>query len=108
MLEPVVNLGSSFINPKFCDVNIQLSKASLDNVAATPATAAPPPTNKYPKVPFLVTVLIDDLWIRKTPNGANVKFIPKNTYTIVEVKDGCWGKLKSGAGWICLDYTKKV
>ena len=57
-------------------------------------------TNTYPKVPFLVTVLIDDLWIRKEPNGANVKFIPKNTYTITEVKDGCWGKLKSGAGWI--------
>ena len=57
-------------------------------------------TSAYPKVPFLVTVLIDDLWIRKEPNGANVKFIPKNTYTITEVKDGCWGKLKSGAGWI--------
>lgn len=31
----------------------------------------------------------------------------KNTYTITEEKDG-FGKLKSGAGWICLDYTKKV
>ena len=30
----------------------------------------------------------------------------KGTYTIVEVK-GRFGKLKSGAGWICLDYTKK-
>ena len=27
-------------------------------------------------------------------------------YTIVETKDN-WGKLKSGAGWICLDYTIK-
>ena len=39
MLEPVVNLGSSFINPKFCDVNIQLSKASFESVPATLATA---------------------------------------------------------------------
>lgn len=31
----------------------------------------------------------------------------KGTYTIVETK-GNWGRLKSGAGWICLDYTKKV
>lgn len=28
-------------------------------------------------------------------------------YTIVETKNN-WGKLKSGAGWICLDYTKRV
>ena len=26
---------------------------------------------------------------------------------IVDEKDG-WGKLKSGIGWICLKYTKKV
>lgn len=31
----------------------------------------------------------------------------KNTYTITEEKNG-FGKLKSGAGWICLKYTKKV
>lgn len=31
----------------------------------------------------------------------------KGTYTIVEEKS-CWGKLKSGAGWINLSYTKRV
>ena len=31
----------------------------------------------------------------------------KNKYTIVEEKDG-WGRLKSGAGWISLSYTKKA
>jgi len=31
----------------------------------------------------------------------------KGTYTIVEIS-GKWGKLKSGAGWIHLNYTKKV
>ena len=30
----------------------------------------------------------------------------KGTYTIIETQ-GNWGKLKSGAGWICLDYTNK-
>ena len=38
----------------------------------------------------------------------NPKFYyPKGVYTIVEEKDG-WGKLKSGIGWISLNYTKKV
>lgn len=31
----------------------------------------------------------------------------KGTYTIVETENG-FGKLKSGAGWISLEYTKKV
>lgn len=31
----------------------------------------------------------------------------KKKYTIVAVKNG-WGRLKSGAGWISLAYTKKV
>lgn len=45
--------------------------------------------------------------------GAGVKYkvnttVKKNeVYTIVEEKNG-WGKLKSGAGWISLAYTKKV
>lgn len=30
-----------------------------------------------------------------------------DVYTIVEVQDN-WGRLKSGAGWICLDYTERV
>ena len=45
--------------------------------------------------------------------GAGVKYKVRTTvkkgevYTIVETK-GNWGKLKSGAGWISLTYTKKV
>ena len=31
----------------------------------------------------------------------------RQVYTIVEQK-GNWGRLKSGAGWISLSYTKKV
>lgn len=50
--------------------------------------------------------------IRATPktNGKEVGTIKeKGKYTIVEVK-GKYGKLKSGAGWICLrdDYVKKA
>ena len=59
--------------------------------------------------PFLVKVSITDLNIRKGA-GTNYKskgYIKPGVYTIVETKDN-WGKLKSGAGWICLDYAVKV
>ena len=65
--------------------------------------------------PFLVRVTAKDLNIR---NGAGtdfdrVKYIPVGTYTIVEVKSGKgsragWGKLKSGIGFISLDYVTRV
>lgn len=66
------------------------------------------------KCPFLVKVSIPDLNIRKGP-GTNYKTIGKYTgvgvFTIMEVKSGTgsdagWGRLKSGAGWISLDYCK--
>lgn len=56
--------------------------------------------------------LLDNLNIRKTPNGTIVQVngAKKGTiYTIVETQ-GSWGKLKSGAGWISVSdkYVKKV
>lgn len=61
-------------------------------------------------VPFLVRVNSNALNIRKGPgtNYAIARTITdRGTYTIVEVS-GDWGKLKSGAGWINLNYTVKV
>lgn len=59
--------------------------------------------------PFLVKVKVSDLYIRRGPGTdySTNGFIKPGTYTIVETK-GKWGKLKSGVGWICLDYTTKV
>ena len=42
-----------------------------------------------------------------------LKYVPPGVYTIVEIKDGKdfevgWGKLKSGASFILLDYAKRV
>lgn len=66
-------------------------------------------------VPFKVRVAISDLNIRKGPgtNHARTKYIPVGVYTIVEVQSGTgsvkgWGRLKSGAGWISLDFCTKV
>ena len=64
--------------------------------------------------PYLVKVSISYLHIHRDPGTkcANMKYIPKGVYTIVEESDGKgatkWGKLKSGAGWISLDYVKRV
>lgn len=64
--------------------------------------------------PYTVKVNIKDLYIRKGP-GTNYEkkgLIPVGVYTIVEESSGTgaskWGKLKSGAGWISLDYVTKV
>lgn len=60
-------------------------------------------------MPYTVRVTANVLNVRSGP-GTRYKVttsIKKNeVYTIVEEKNG-WGKLKSGAGWISLKYTKK-
>lgn len=65
---------------------------------------------------FSVRVSISDLNIRRGP-GTNYaktgKCTGKGVFTITEVKSGKgstagWGKLKSGAGWISLDYAKRI
>lgn len=65
---------------------------------------------------FSVRVSINDLNIRRGP-GTNYaktgKYTGKGVFTITEVKTGKgstagWGRLKSGAGWISLDYAKKL
>lgn len=64
--------------------------------------------------PYKVRVSIKDLNIRKGPgtNYASNGFCPVGVYTIIEESNGAgatkWGKLKSGAGWISLDYAKRV
>lgn len=65
---------------------------------------------------FLVQVSATDLNIQKGPGtnyGTTGKYMGKGTFTIVETRSGQgskagWGKLKSGAGWISLDYAKRV
>lgn len=64
---------------------------------------------------YLVKVTTDVLNIRKGPGtnyGTNGAIRDKGTYTIVAESTGTgatkWGKLKSGAGWISLDYAAKT
>lgn len=65
---------------------------------------------------FNVKVDIDDLNVR-TGAGTNYaktgKYTGRGVFTIIEVKEGKgaaagWGKLKSGAGWVSLDYCTRL
>ena len=66
--------------------------------------------------PFKVKVSINNLNIRKGPGkdyDKTGKFTGVGVFTIIEKKDGYgsksgWGKLKSGLGWISLDFCEVV
>lgn len=49
---------------------------------------------------------------RDTNYGKTGKYTGKGVFTIVEEASGQgasrWGRLKSGAGWISLDYAKRI
>ena len=79
-----------------------------------PATEETPPAATS-SVPYLVQVKATDLHIRKGPGtGYAIKqTIKPGVYTIVEESSGTgstkgWGRLKSGEGWISLDYGTKL
>ena len=65
---------------------------------------------------FKVRVSVPDLNIRSGPGtnyAATGRFTGVGVFTITAVQSGQgsssgWGKLKSGAGWIALDYAKRV
>ena len=81
---------------------------TADDLVLFSETAAAPSTPSFN--PYLVKINTDVLNVRVGP-GTNYRIATQvkkgNVFTIVTEK-GDWGKLKSGAGWIHLDYTKKV
>jgi len=83
-------------------------KAAMgDTVTAKPTTPVASPTASLPR---LVKVTATALNVRSGPGTShkvNMTIRDQGTYTIVEEQGG-WGRLKSGAGWISLAYTKNV
>ncbi|MEA4973670.1 MAG: N-acetylmuramoyl-L-alanine amidase [Candidatus Metalachnospira sp.] len=82
-------------------------KAGLAESAETPA--------KSDFKPYSVKVSIPSLNIRKGPGtdyDKTGKYTGIGTFTIVEEQSGKgaikWGRLKSGLGWISLDYAEKI
>lgn len=81
----------------------------LDGGQPTPEPTPAPGFQSY-----TVQVTANCLNIRQGPGtnyGLAGQITDKGTYTIVEESNGngasLWGRLKSGAGWIALDYTSK-
>ena len=99
------------------EVNRRLQGASNGGgVVVTPPTTEKPTggTTGATVTPYLVRVKIANLNIRKGPgtNYGATGYIRPGIYTIVAESAGKgaakWGKLKSGAGWISLDYATKT
>jgi hypothetical protein len=92
-----------YLGGKFSYIANEVNKRLKPTTTTTNNSTA---TNKS----YLVKITAKTLNVRKGPGTkyAVVTTVKKNeVYTIVE-KKGNWGKLKSGAGWISLLYTKKV
>ena len=93
-------------------VKAAMGKGGISTLHDTQKPATEPETGKL--TPYKVRITATDLNIRTGPgtNHPSRGYIKPTVYTIVEEAKGpgatLWGKLKSGAGWIALDYTKKV
>lgn len=99
------------------EVNRRLQGASNGGgVVVTPHSVEKPTggTTGATVTPYHVRVKITNLNIRKGPgtNYGATSYIQPGIYTIVAESTGKgaakWGKLKSGAGWISLDYATKT
>lgn len=94
------------------DVRNDVAALLGQTVATAPATSAT--TAVSGKVSYTVRITATDLNIRSGPgtNNASKGYIKPGVYTIVEESDGKgatkWGKLKSGLGWVSLDYCTKL
>lgn len=89
------------------DVKAKMGGATV-TVPTTPAGSGQTATS------YKVRITTTDLNIRQGPgtDTARVGTIAPGVYTIVAEADGKgatrWGKLKSGQGWVSLDFCKKI
>lgn len=105
----IIKSGGYATSPKYVDnllkviSNNNLKRFDYKETSKPSSSSTSTSSNKYPKTPFLIKVLIDDLNYRSLPSmeGEVKGQTKKGIFTIVEVS-GNWGKLKSGAGWVYL------
>ena len=92
-------------------IDAYFKKETSDTSASSAPTTAP-----KAEATTRVKVTISNLNIRSGPgtnHSKTGKFVDPGVYTIIEIQNGTgskngWGKLKSGAGWISLDYVTKM
>lgn len=107
---------TQFEKPANQDATVKAKRASYgkgyyDKYASGTSPAVPTTT-----FPYTVRVTASELYIRRgagTGYATNGFIKDKGVYTITEEAKGVgstkgWGKLKSGAGWISLDYCTKL
>ena len=107
-------IASNHGDPEHLWAGFGLTMDSFRQAVYTALQPQTPPAGK-PAVPFLGQVTADALHIRSGPSTDTpiVDTIRDyGVYTIVETAPGPgasrWGKLKSGAGWVSLDYITPV
>lgn len=94
----------------------QCADANPGYTVFDPTGKAVYPVNQTASVPYAVRVSINDLNIRKGPGtnyGKTGYYTGRGVFTIVAESAGAgsvkgWGKLKSGAGWIALDFAARI
>ena len=81
---------------------IDASKAAI--------TSGSTETRTLPALPFRVKITASALNVRSGPgttySRSAVPVGRDEVYTIIDTSPNGWGKLKSGVGWICLDYVE--
>ena len=89
---------------------VAYAKGILKTLGITPSENKPAPAPAKPDTSYTVKITAKSgLNVRENPDiNSKIKTTVKygEVYTIVDEKNG-WGKLKSGAGWISLQYTAK-
>lgn len=102
---------TQFERPALQDITVQNKRYGYANTFYEKYAA-----KEIKKCPFKVRVSIDNLNIREGA-GTDYKkigrYTKKGVFTVIEVKEGKgskagWGKLKSGIGWISLDYCEML
>jgi len=88
---------------------VAYAKGILKTLNVKDTAPSKPKTEPVESSSFMVRITIPNLNIR---GGAGTQyqkkgFIKPGVYTIVEVKNG-FGKLKSGIGWISLNYAERI
>lgn len=96
-------------------VKAKMSGTTTSTPSTSTATSNTTSNTTTSSTSYLARVTVDALNIRSGPGtnyGKNGCIRDKGTYTIVQESAGAgaskWGKLKSGAGWISLDYVKRI
>ena len=97
------------------DVAGMVGRDETDNSAKYEPTESVEPKEEM-MCPFRVKISISDLNIRRgagTNTAKTGRYTGVGVFTIVEVREGKgsdkgWGRLKSGAGWISLEYCERV